>query len=174
MASRNCSLIFVYAIRGRSDKYRNWVLWVSRRQKMDNWIISSNIYRRTPSNGRAKTGRPARTYIQQLCADTGYSLENLLGTVDDRDGWQERVKDIHATWWWIKAFCNHCIFSRDFVYTLSSSGRSAMSTDEQINLKFWGRSGLTLWQTFETSHVHLTLRWDSNMYNYFESQRTWE
>ena len=27
----------------------------------------------TPSHGRAKTGRPARTYIQQLCADTGCS-----------------------------------------------------------------------------------------------------
>ena len=31
------------------------------------------------------------TYIQQLCADTGYSLEDLLGVMDDRDSWWERV-----------------------------------------------------------------------------------
>ena len=29
----------------------------------------------TSSHGRAKAGRPTRTYIQQLSADTGYSLE---------------------------------------------------------------------------------------------------
>ena len=29
----------------------------------------------TPTYGRAKAGRPARTYIQQLCEDTGCSLE---------------------------------------------------------------------------------------------------
>ena len=31
----------------------------------------------TPTYGRAKTGRPARTYIQQLCEDTGCSPEDL-------------------------------------------------------------------------------------------------
>ena len=50
----------------------------------------------TPSHGRAKIGRPVRTYIQQLCADTGYSSEDLSGTMDDRDGWRERVKEIRA------------------------------------------------------------------------------
>ena len=38
------------------------------------------------SHGRAKAGRPARTYIQQLCADTGCSLEDLSGEMVDRDG----------------------------------------------------------------------------------------
>ena len=53
--------------------------------------------------GRASVGRPARTYIQQLCADTGYSLEDLLEAMDDRDGWRERAREICAystTWWW--------------------------------------------------------------------------
>ena len=57
----------------------------------------------TPSHGRAKAGRPAGTYIQQLCADTGCSLEDLPEAMDDRDGWQERVMEIRAdgvTWWW--------------------------------------------------------------------------
>ena len=31
----------------------------------------------TPSHGRAKAGRPAQTYIQQLCDDTGCSPEDL-------------------------------------------------------------------------------------------------
>ena len=60
----------------------------------------SDVLLWTPSHGRAKAGRPARTYIQQLWADTGYSL----GVMDDRDGWQERVREICAaggtTWWW--------------------------------------------------------------------------
>ena len=37
------------------------------------------------SYGWAKAGRPDRTYIQQLCADTGCSLEDLPGVMDDRD-----------------------------------------------------------------------------------------
>ena len=35
---------------------------------------------------RAKTGRPGRTYIESLCTDSGYSLEDLVGAMDDRDG----------------------------------------------------------------------------------------
>ena len=57
----------------------------------------------TPTYGRAKAGRPARTYIHQLCEDTGCSPENLPEAIDDRKKWQERVRDIRAcgtTWWW--------------------------------------------------------------------------
>ena len=50
----------------------------------------------TPSHGRAKAGRPARTYIQQLCVDTGCSPEDLPEAMDDREGWRERVRDICA------------------------------------------------------------------------------
>ena len=65
--------------------------------------VECDVLRRTPSHGRAKAGRPARTYIQQLCADTGCSLKDLLEATNDREGWQERVRDIRAdgaTWWW--------------------------------------------------------------------------
>ena len=57
----------------------------------------------TPSHRRAKAGRPAKTYIQQLCANTGCSLEYLPGVMNDRDGWRERVREIRAgsvTWRW--------------------------------------------------------------------------
>ena len=66
--------------------------------------LISDILLWTPSHGRAKAGWPARTYIQELCADTGYSLEDILGVMDDRDRWQESVRVIHAdgaTWWWL-------------------------------------------------------------------------
>ena len=47
----------------------------------------------TPSHGRAKAGRPFRTYIQQ---DTECSPEDLLEAMNDRKGWRERVRDIRA------------------------------------------------------------------------------
>ena len=32
--------------------------------------------------------------MNQLCADTRYSVEDLQGAIDDRDGWQERAKEL--------------------------------------------------------------------------------
>ena len=57
----------------------------------------------TPTHGCAKAGRPARTYIQQLCEDTGCCPEDLPRAMNDREEWRERVRDIRATsatWWW--------------------------------------------------------------------------
>ena len=57
----------------------------------------------TPSQRRAKAGCPARTYIQQLCADPGCSPEDQPKAMDDREGWRERFRNIRtdsATWWW--------------------------------------------------------------------------
>ena len=51
----------------------------------------------TPTYGRAKAGRPARTYIQQLCEDTGCSPEDLPEAMNDREKWRERVRDIRAS-----------------------------------------------------------------------------
>ena len=65
--------------------------------------LISNVLLWTPSHSRAKAARPTRTYIQQLCADTGCSPEDLPEAMDDREGWWERVRDIRtdgATWWW--------------------------------------------------------------------------
>ena len=38
-----------------------------------------------PTHGRAKAGRPARTYIQQLCEDTGYFPEDPPRAMNDRE-----------------------------------------------------------------------------------------
>ena len=67
--------------------------------------LISDVLLWTPSHGQAKTGRPAWTYIQQLCADTRCNPEDLLEAMDDWEGWRERVRDIcanDATWWWWK------------------------------------------------------------------------
>ena len=50
----------------------------------------------TPLHRRAKVGRPARMNLQQPYADTRCSLEELLGEMDDRDDWWERVREIHV------------------------------------------------------------------------------
>ena len=50
----------------------------------------------TPTYGRAKAGRPARTYIQQLCEDTGCSPEDLPEAMNDREKWRERVRNNRA------------------------------------------------------------------------------
>ena len=65
--------------------------------------LISEVLLWTPSHGRAKAGRPAQTYSQQLCPHTGCSPEDLPKAVDDREVWRERAKNIRAdsaTWWW--------------------------------------------------------------------------
>ena len=65
--------------------------------------LISDVLWWTPTYGQAKAGRPARTYIQQLCEDTGCNLEDLPEAMNNREKWRERVRDIHAgstTWWW--------------------------------------------------------------------------
>ena len=52
--------------------------------------LISDILLLTPSQGWARAGWPARTYIQQLCADTGCSREDLPGAMDDKDGGKSR------------------------------------------------------------------------------------
>ena len=65
--------------------------------------LLSDVLLWTPTYGCAKAGRPARTYIQQLCEDTRCNLEDLPEAMNDREKWRERVRDIRAggtTWWW--------------------------------------------------------------------------
>ena len=75
--------------RSRDELIRNLLLW-------------------TPTHGRAKAGRPAWTYIQQLCEDTGCCPEDQPRAMNDREEWRERVRDIRATsatWWWWWLIC---------------------------------------------------------------------
>ena len=70
--------------------------WRSRNELISDVLLWTSTY------GRAKARRPARTYIQQLCEDTGCSPEDLPEAMNDREKWRERVRDIRAcgmTWW---------------------------------------------------------------------------
>ena len=74
--------------------------------------LISDVLLWTPTHGRAKAGRPARTYIQQLCEDTGCCPEDLPRPMNDREKWRERVRDIRATsttWWWWWWWLFRCI-----------------------------------------------------------------
>ena len=65
--------------------------------------LISDVLLWTPSDGRAKVGRPARTYIQKLCEDSGCSPDDLPEAMNDKEEWRERVRDIRAggkRWWW--------------------------------------------------------------------------
>ena len=65
--------------------------------------IVSDVLLWTPAYGQSKAGRPARTFIQQLCDDTGCYPEDLPEAMNDRETWRERVRDIRASrtpWWW--------------------------------------------------------------------------
>ena len=61
--------------------------------------LISNVLLWTSSHGYASFGKSARTYLGEICVDTGCSL----GAMDNRDGRRERVREIHTsstTWWW--------------------------------------------------------------------------
>ena len=65
--------------------------------------LISDVLQWTPTYGWAKAGQQLRSYIQQLCEDTGCSPEGLPEAMNDREKWREGVRDIHAgstTWWY--------------------------------------------------------------------------
>ena len=59
--------------------------------------LISDVLLWTPTYGRAKAGRSARTYIQQLYGDTGCSPEDQPEAMNDWEKWRESVRDIHAS-----------------------------------------------------------------------------
>ena len=78
--------------------------------------LISDILLWTPSHGRAKTRRLARTYIQQLCADTGCSLKTYrkqwtIGKGERVSGWSAlavRHDDDRRYEGIFKKDCSHC------------------------------------------------------------------
>ena len=58
--------------------------------------LISDVLLWPPTYGQAKAGRPAWTYIQQLCENTGCSPEGLPEAMNDREKWRDGVRDIRA------------------------------------------------------------------------------
>ena len=95
-----------------------------------------------PTHGRAKAGRPARTYIQQLCEDTGCCPEDLPRAMNDKEEWRERVRDIRATsaiwwwwWWWWTIVEDSWKFSIFLLYILWDDWPIFMSSDSNEQLQ---------------------------------------
>ena len=108
--------------------------------------LISDVFMRTHSHRRAKAGRLARTYIQQLCADTGCSPEDLPEAMDDREGWPKRVRDIRAdsaTWWWWWWW-----------YKPSDGCRKYMKPEELLIKNYW-ELALTVKETSSTKNVQI-------------------
>ena len=56
--------------------------------------IVSDVVMWTPAYDQSKAGRPVRTFIQQLCDDTGCNPEDLPKAMNDRETWRERGSGI--------------------------------------------------------------------------------
>ena len=82
--------------------------------------LINNVHQWTPSHGQVRVGRPARTYQQQLCTDTGSSIKDLPRARDDRDEWRERVREIRASstpWlWYIYIYIYLYIYIYIYIY----------------------------------------------------------
>ena len=66
--------------------------------------LISDVLLWAPTHGRTRPGRPTKTYIEQLCEDSGCHAEDLPRAMSDREEWRRRVMAIHATsatWWWL-------------------------------------------------------------------------
>ena len=116
--------------RSRDELIRDVLLWI-------------------PTHGRAKAGRPARTYIQQLCEDTGCCPEDLPRAMNDREEWRERVRDIRATstiWWWWWWYYDGKIVRQNGLFSLGK----ATSLEE---CKIYIRSCFTLLNVLTMCHV---------------------
>ena len=99
--------------------------------------LISDVLLWTPTYDWAKAGRPAQTYIQQLCEDAGCSPEDLPEPMKDREKWRERIRDIRAggtTWWcWnIFLFFNLARTSRDLLLPGYGTKLHLM-----VRLQFW-------------------------------------
>ena len=100
--------------------------------------LISDVLLWTPTHGCARVGQPARTYIQQLCEDTGCNPEDLPEAMNDREKWRETVRDIRAGgatwwWWWWYVFTRYEVFDVSyFCYIILFLYVSVIITKEQI------------------------------------------
>ena len=107
--------------------------------------LISDVLLWTPTYGRAKAGRPARTYIQQLCDDRGCSPEDLPEAMNNWEKWRERVRDIRASgttwwwwWWWLLSITNNSVKHQSFVYSQFNYHTVLLQTIQFcINMQFF-------------------------------------
>ena len=121
---------------------------------------------RIPTYGRAKAGRQARTYIQQLCEDTGCCPKDLPEVMNDREKWRERVKDIRVSgktwWWWWKWIKNRILLSFIAGPKIQACRHFLTSQIRIIIYLFWSLNIFLLisfWAEFSTIFLFCIFRW---------------
>ena len=110
-----------------------------------------------PTHGRAKTGRPARTYIQQLCEDTGCCPEDLPEAMNDREKWRERVRDIRATsttWWWWWWWYKYVYWDALFTHVYWDTRCNYVSWDTLYNYVYWDTLYNNVYRDTLNNHVY--------------------
>ena len=110
--------------------------------------LISDVTLWTPTYGRAKAGRPDRTYILQLCEDTGCRSEDLPEAMNDREKWREIVRDIRAgstTWWrcWYMYIYTH-IYAHIYSYTRTHTNMNTLAYLSLIGIIL--RWGFLIWE----------------------------
>ena len=103
--------------------------------------LISDVILWTPTHGRAKAGWPVRTYLQ-LCEDTGCSPEDLPKAINDREGWQEWVRDIRddgtTRWWWLTITSYEALTKQLAKFTIVCHKWEWGEPSENWTCKSWG------------------------------------
>ena len=58
--------------------------------------LSSEVLLWEPSHGKRSRGRPRKTYVDLLIADTACTYEDLANLMDDRNRWKELINESQA------------------------------------------------------------------------------
>ena len=145
-SNSNCTISFAFRL---IPLEKVWTFFIPTRDE-----LISDVLLWTPTHGRAKAGRPARTYIQQLCEDMGCCPEDLPEAMNDREKCRERIRDIRATsttwwwwwwWWWDKCYYYHSSIRKLFVTAphlqTGLDTRSKARRPIKVGRKGRGRSG---------------------------------
>ena len=59
-------------------------------RKEDESISEFHLW--SPTHGHASVDQPARTYIHQLCVNTGCNFEDLPEAMEDTEGWRKKER----------------------------------------------------------------------------------
>ena len=97
--------------------------------------LISNIFPWTPTHGHSRVGQLVKTYINQLCANTGYCPEDLLRAMSDKNGWHALmiVTTIFSFWkvffsFWFKiCFSSSLTRSPKICTQTSTKGKKTLS-----------------------------------------------
>ena len=111
------------------------IIQSGRTRHIEHWLrnldkLISDVLLWTFTHGRTSVCRPVRIYIDHLCVDTGSSLEDILGVMNDKDRWRKKESGNSGLSAWLcddddvdkyRVFPNHLLFAHSVNRLLESS-----------------------------------------------------